>query len=373
LTNSSLSRRISFIDSFYWTISTTTSTGYGDIALSDPSSRIFAIAAMISGGLLISVVTALITSFLTSRDALSEEQDRSKKMLNSMLDYYRIPEALRREVVTLFPLALKKQAEEEFRKVIQGLPPQLEGQLEYFVRAHMFLGLAMFSEVNDVELLLPLVERLQRRLLDPGTVVIEAGTPSTEIFFLVLGTVHVVRQGRRRMPESDDGMGRRMSEELEDEIVSVLRAETVFGDLGVVLGESRKGSVVTVTPCELLVLEKSDLDEVLQRIPALNRAVSDSEKKIRNELGNRFASFRKPRRKSMPSLRMSQRRHGPDPPILLASSPTQFFVEVENVPPINTEAFTGADEELHEQHNGRRVSNPLAELSLRSGQDEVEP
>ena len=239
---------IGYLDALYWAISTTTSTGYGDISPKTDGPRIFGMLAMISGGLIVAATTAFATSLLTTRDALEEEHEKKRMMMNSMLDHYQIPWNLRQHVITLFPHVLQTHSETQFKSMMESLPPGLSRQLSQYVQAKMLKGVSVFKSVPDITQLLPLVERLQQRFTDPGELIVRQGDDSHEMYFLIFGSAQVIRE-----------------ENGEELVLSTLYSGTIFGEMGVLQGTKRAASIVSVTACEIMVLTKEDFDEVCSR------------------------------------------------------------------------------------------------------------
>ena len=238
---------LTYLEALYWVISTSTSTGYGDISPKTDGPRVFAMFAMLSGGLIVSGITAFATSLLTVRDPLGEEHDKKKTMMNSMLQHYQIPWELRQSVISLFPRVLQTQSESQFKSMLESLPPALSRNLTQYVQANMVKNVSVFQDVEDVNLLLPLVERLQQKFVEPQEVIIEQGTASDEMYFLIFGTAQVIRK---------------VNEE-EEVVLSSLYSGTIFGELGVLNGSRRHASVVATSSCELMVLSKEDFNTVI--------------------------------------------------------------------------------------------------------------
>lgn len=75
-----------YVASFYWTISTMLSIGYGDISGTNKSERIYCIMTMLLGGVMFGAVIAQVTRLIESRNpqakAFKEKMDELKAYLN---------------------------------------------------------------------------------------------------------------------------------------------------------------------------------------------------------------------------------------------------------------------------------------------------
>ena len=66
-----------FGDALWWSVSTVTTTGFGDVVPTDPSGRVVGVILMMVGISLIPTVTSLVVAvFIAQRTRETEEQDR---------------------------------------------------------------------------------------------------------------------------------------------------------------------------------------------------------------------------------------------------------------------------------------------------------
>ncbi len=84
--------------------------------------------------------------------------------------------------------------------------------------------------------------------VDAGHVMLTQGAPSANVYLIVAGSV-VVRRDRRK--------------------IATLAPGDSFGELGVLLGESRNASVEASTPVEMLVLDRTSLRRAIDKVPGL--------------------------------------------------------------------------------------------------------
>jgi CRP/FNR family cyclic AMP-dependent transcriptional regulator len=102
---------------------------------------------------------------------------------------------------------------------------------------------AMLQE-NQLSLLTSVVSR---RSVPRGTTIIAAGDATDSLY--------VVISGRLKVMMSDD--------EGREVILSMLGASEYFGEMGLIDDSTRSASVISVEPCELLVLSKRDFRKCL--------------------------------------------------------------------------------------------------------------
>uniref|UniRef100_A0A7S1LQR2 Cyclic nucleotide-binding domain-containing protein n=1 Tax=Neobodo designis TaxID=312471 RepID=A0A7S1LQR2_NEODS len=247
---------MTYTEGVYWTITTISSVGYGDVVPSTAAlNRGYAALVMVFGVMMISAITALATSTITARDALDEAVRAKKAMLSSMLEYYRIPWQEQIEIIGLFPVALDKENEKGFTNLVENLPGFMVGRIERYTRAKALAdAIPLFSEL-PVDVVLDVTSKLQQHFATANEEIISKGDEGNEMFFLVRGVADVI------IPVSDT----------EDLVVASLRSGAFFGEMALLQNTTRTASVVTVVPCELLVLSKSDFQHLVHEHQILEK------------------------------------------------------------------------------------------------------
>ncbi|MGH1493618.1 MAG: cyclic nucleotide-binding domain-containing protein [Acidimicrobiales bacterium] len=93
-----------------------------------------------------------------------------------------------------------------------------------------------------------LASRTRFEQVEAGHTLLAEGSPSSNLYLLLAGTVSVRRNGRR---------------------IASLGAGDAVGELGVILGEARNATVKAETPVEMLVLDRPALRRAFDEVPGL--------------------------------------------------------------------------------------------------------
>ena len=99
--------------------------------------------------------------------------------------------------------------------------------------------------------LIELVGRMEARQFEENRLIVRQGDAGDSMFVIRRGSARVVRR------EADGGEAH----------VGTLREGECFGELSLLTGKARNASVITLSPCELLELRRSDLDEFMSKYP----------------------------------------------------------------------------------------------------------
>ena len=113
------------------------------------------------------------------------------------------------------------------------------------------LGAALLSDLPQY-FFRRLQSRLHRRRFPAGGIVLSEGDPGDSVFLLVSGSVRILVIG---------GHGRALE-------IRRLDAPDFFGEVAALSGQPRSATVVAVSDCELLEIERSALDRLLEARPA---------------------------------------------------------------------------------------------------------
>jgi CRP/FNR family cyclic AMP-dependent transcriptional regulator len=115
---------------------------------------------------------------------------------------------------------------------------------------------ALFKQMRQADLA-TLAAQTRDRTMRAGEVLFRCGDPGTTMLIILVGEVRIV------LPSSD---GR-------EQVIRVLKAGDVLGELALLDGGSRTADAVAQTNGRLLIVERADLTEVLRNDPDLALAL----------------------------------------------------------------------------------------------------
>ncbi len=118
----------------------------------------------------------------------------------------------------------------------------------------LLAGVELFSELDDGELA-KVADLAQLRSVPKDTTIFHAGDPADAVFVVASGKVKIA-------VTSTDG---------KEFILTVLGAGQVFGEMALLESAPRSASVITITACDLLVINRTDFQHLLNTSPSLSR------------------------------------------------------------------------------------------------------
>nr|XP_018667906.1 uncharacterized protein LOC100185773 [Ciona intestinalis] len=270
-----------YIKTMYWASTTMTSTGYGDISASTTSGRMFALGTMIIGTVMYGWLVAVIASTVSNSEAAEVSFRNSMLATKQYLVVHAVKNALVDRVMNVRRIEWERYcgtATPGVQTIGRELPKQLHSVLLYESVNKFVEGLPFFHGV-DTSFIAMLCNHVMIFHYSEGDVIIYEGDLSRNLYIIKQGHCDIV------------------TEDLS-EIVDHLVPGDYFGEIEILFGCGSPRTVVADTACEVLVLQRGDIDTVLQSFPVLqaqmNKIEDDASYKERvlNAINQRNANSR---------------------------------------------------------------------------------
>eukprot|EP01065_Artemidia_motanka_P017730 TRINITY_DN21167_c0_g1_i1.p1 TRINITY_DN21167_c0_g1~~TRINITY_DN21167_c0_g1_i1.p1 ORF type:complete len:1056 (+),score=166.71 TRINITY_DN21167_c0_g1_i1:57-3224(+) len=255
-----------YIAALYFTVTTMTTVGYGDINAGTDFGRMFSILIMVFGVSVYAFVMGNVGHFLANDDLFERQIKEKKKTLSSVMRHYNIPLHVQKEAFCIYPAIIERVIANS-EETMKELPDFMQVKMYHYMKISLISTVALFENCSQ-ELLSALAMACARTIVPPKTFLVEAGELGDEMFVIVSGVVEVFA-----VTPDDEHLW-----------LANLKDGSWFGELCLLHeGTRRLASVRALTACELLRLCKSDFDRVLIRFPEV-RSV------IEREAQNRMAA-----------------------------------------------------------------------------------
>jgi hypothetical protein len=234
-----------YTDGFFWTITTMTTVGYGDIVPTNVVQKLFTIGVMILGVGMYGYVIGNMASWFAQVDSAKLEHFDQMNRLGSYLRYRKVPVHLQQKIRDFFQLRWEKGYSRKERDLLNMLPPSLHSEISIQLNKEILEKVPMFQKASP-GFLGSLATALQPRLYRIGDPIIQEGEPANGMFFISSGAVEVYIKGQ---------------------VVATLEEGSFFGEMALLSERPRTATVKAGDYCDLFFLEKSVFTKTLQEYP----------------------------------------------------------------------------------------------------------
>ncbi len=234
-----------FNKALYWSVTTLSSTGYGDITPTDNPGRILASFVMLIGVLFNGFIIASISSIVLQANAYRLKQQEKLVNLASFFNQFGVPKELQNAIFSYYAHSATEKAVNS-KEIIESLPDAFQKEVLHKINMHMIEQVPLFKGTST-ECLSAFAGVLISEIFNPGQDIIEYGAIGQEMYFLQHGIVEVLTA--------------------EGYPVTRLRNNSFFGEMALLGGIKRTATIRAVTVCDIYKLEKTDFDRIMEQFP----------------------------------------------------------------------------------------------------------
>lgn len=190
--NKSLAVR--YLTSVYWSITTLTTTGYGDLHATNDTEMIFDIMYMLFNLGLTAYIIGNMTNLVVHRTSRTRKFRDTIQAASSFAQRNQIPVRLQEQMVA--HLCLKYRADSEGlqqQEILDVLPKAIRSSISNFLFYSLVNEVYLFRGISN-DLLFQLVSEMKPEYFPPKEDVILQNEAPTDLYILVTGSVDLIRQ-----------------------------------------------------------------------------------------------------------------------------------------------------------------------------------
>ena len=234
--------------SLYWSFTTMTTLGYGDIVPQNNSERIFAMFAMLFGAIVFGYVIGNISALAGASHAYDLQKATVQRDVKEFCKAHRLDPQLTWKVRRLINHQLEMQGvlfEEQV--ILDALPVKLKNQVYSSIVRDNLAKFKFFWDKSS-EFTAELVSKMRPDLFVANDMVYTKGDDSDSIIFLLNGQMAVNNELGSHAVEA----------------IHILSEGSVVGDVGVLLDIPRTSTITAVSLCEALSITRQEMFDILR-------------------------------------------------------------------------------------------------------------
>ncbi|KAM7367938.1 hypothetical protein PAMP_014203 [Pampus punctatissimus] len=232
-----------YISSLYFTMTSLTTIGFGNIAPTTDGEKIFSVAMMMVGSLLYATIFGNVTTIFQQ---MYTNTNRYHEMLNNVRDFlklYQVPKGLSERVMDFIVSTWAMSKGIDTDKVLSICPKDMRADICVHLNRQVFNDHPAFRLASD-GCLRSLAVEFQTTHCAPGDLIFHIGESVDTLCFVVSGSLEVIQ---------------------DDEVIAILGKGDVFGDVfwkETTLARAC-ANVRALTYCDLHVIRREALMRVL--------------------------------------------------------------------------------------------------------------
>lgn len=242
-----------YLKALYWTITTITTIGYGDITPSTNAQTIYTMFVQLTGAGMYGYIIGNLASMLANSD-LARTQFRAKlEKIQTFMQYREVPDELQDNIRTYYDYLWNNRRGFDESAVLEELPSSLKLQVALHLNKEIIEKVPMFNGAPN-DLIRQIVLNLKPVLYTPGDYIFRKGEMGDQMYFISRGKVEIV---------SEDGKT----------VFATLSDGSFFGEIAILFSSERTASVRAADYCDLYTLDKFTFDNVLTKFPDVAKQI----------------------------------------------------------------------------------------------------
>jgi hypothetical protein len=235
-----------YVKALYWTFTTLTTVGYGDIVAKTSSQMFYAAGAQILGVAVFGYVLSNVASLLSRVDAAREHHMDNLDRVETFMRMHKIPDNLRLKTRAYYHYMWTNRKGYQDDTLLKDLPHKIQSELFFFINQSI-IAKVPFLRGAQQELLEDLMNELEPRIFVPGEKIFRADEPGDALYFIQSGSVEILdRQGQA---------------------LAALHEGAFFGEMALLEDKPRSATARATGFCDVYLLHKNSFERVIEAYP----------------------------------------------------------------------------------------------------------
>ncbi|XP_025915034.1 potassium voltage-gated channel subfamily H member 6 [Apteryx rowi] len=239
-----------YVTALYFTFSSLTSVGFGNVSPNTNSEKIFSICVMLIGSLMYASIFGNVSAIIQRLYSGTARYHTQMLRVKEFIRFHQIPNPLRQRLEEYFQHAWSYTNGIDMNAVLKGFPDCLQADICLHLNRSLLQNCKAFRGASK-GCLRALAMKFKTTHAPPGDTLVHYGDVLTTLYFISRGSIEILR---------------------EDIVVAILGKNDIFGEPISLYARPGKSNadVRALTYCDLHKIQREDLLEVLDMYPAFS-------------------------------------------------------------------------------------------------------
>ncbi|XP_072425637.1 voltage-gated inwardly rectifying potassium channel KCNH2-like [Chiloscyllium punctatum] len=246
-TSSGPSIKDKYVTALYFTFSSLTSVGFGNVSPNTNSEKIFSICVMLIGSLMYASIFGNVSAIIQRLYSGTARYHTQMLRVREFIRFHQIPNPLRQRLEEYFQHAWSYTNGIDMNAVLKGFPECLQADISVYLNRTLLHHCKAFRG-GTKGCLRALAMKFKTTHAPPGDTLVHAGDVLTALYFISRGSIEILRS---------------------DVVVAILGKNDIFGEPINMYGRPGKSNadVRALTYCDLHKIQREDLLGILDMYP----------------------------------------------------------------------------------------------------------
>ncbi|KAF0873656.1 KCNH6 protein, partial [Crocuta crocuta] len=237
-----------YVTALYFTFSSLTSVGFGNVSPNTNSEKVFSICVMLIGSLMYASIFGNVSAIIQRLYSGTARYHTQMLRVKEFIRFHQIPNPLRQRLEEYFQHAWSYTNGIDMNAVLKGFPECLQADICLHLHRALLQHCPAFRGASK-GCLRALAVKFKTTHAPPGDTLVHLGDVLSTLYFISRGSIEILR---------------------DDVVVAILGKNDIFGEPISLHARPGKSSadVRALTYCDLHKIQRADLLEVLDMYPA---------------------------------------------------------------------------------------------------------